>query len=825
MPKRNRPLIYFLLSLGFLTAVVFGIALGLALSSNRNIQSLENLQEHKPALPTRILDRNGRLITQFFSDQKREIVSIDEMPDHLIEAILTREDQYFYDHNGFRIQYIVSAAKDIILGRSFRGGSTITQQVAGLLYSDRTEITIRRKLEELWWALQLERQLTKNEILERYLNLIYLGHNTNGVEAASQFYFRHSIRDITLAEAAMLVVQTTSPGLNSPINHPNRAKKIQREILDQMVELGYVTFDDADFSFAEYWDSYDYTRSSATSAWFEREDKARYFSEYIRQQLEDLLLGSVNIYEEGLIVHTTLDLDRQAIADKVMDKWIKWVNDQHQNQADTRLGLADTTFLPFVDLLSLAFNIEGIRFAGSKQQSNARGQFLKEINPVMDVLSSIFGLPGIKYTTRVAYNREFQLSKKTQVEGALISIDSKSGHIYAMVGGRRFEATNQFNRAVQSKVQPGSAFKPLYYSAAIGSGLVTPATMIVDAPVVFWNDDGTQYTPLNYKGEWKGRVLLRYALSHSMNVPSLKVLDKIGFDAAITRASRMLGITDPERIEKTFPRKYPLGLGIIAVSPLQMARAFATFPNEGRAVEPLSIRYIEDRNGRLVLEPEKELRTRQARAGEALQIMSPQNAYIMVNLLETTVKSGTLYWATRNSVGGFDRPIAGKTGTTQNWSDAWTVGFTPQMTTAVWFGFDKRALSLGVNLTGATVGGPAWSEYMKEAHQGLPVEEFTRPNTGLIEVTVCAISGQLPTKYCNEGTIGEIFISGTEPREFCEIHPYQAAREEVLKNNIKNSILLGNTELDPQPLLDLFLDDFELPPGEQSGGSTNPLLD
>jgi penicillin-binding protein 1A len=412
------------------------------------------------------------------------------------------------------------------------------------------------------------------------------------------------------------------------------------------------------------------------------------------------------------------------------------------------------------------------------------------------------------------------------VEGALISIDTRTGHILTMVGGRKFESTNQFNRAVQAKVQPGAAFKPLYYSAAISSHKMTPATMIVDAPVVFWNDDNTPYIPLNFKGEWKGRVLLRQALAHSMNVPSLKVLDAIGFDAAISRASALLGIDDPGEIESIFPRKYPLGLGVITVSPLQMARAFATFGNQGRAVEPIAIRYVEDRNGKIILEPEKELRAAQMRNARTQQILSPQEAYVMVNLLESVVSSGTLSGASQ-WVGGFDRPIAGKTGTTQNWSDAWTVGFTPQITTAIWFGFDERGYSLGVNQTGATSAGPAWAEYMAEVHKGLPVVDFTRPASGLTEVTVCARSGQLPTKYCNEGTIREIFLAGTEPREFCDLHKFESERNDEIRQTIKDALLFGeplSEEATTPDLGDIFTAPEESPQSPPDT-MTNPLLD
>ena len=822
MPEKRRLVTLILLGAGFLIAVVLGITLGLTLGATRNIQQTGSLQEHKPALPTQILDRNGELVTEFFSEEKRELVSIDQVPRHLIDALLTREDRDFYKHRGFRLWYIIRAALDIVTGRSFRGGSTLTQQLAGYLYADRTDISIKRKLVELWWALQLERNLTKNEILEQYLNTMYFGHNTYGVETASQFYFKHSARDLTVAESAMLVIQLASPGRYSPINHPNRAKKLQEEILAQMVSLGYTTGEEAERSFQDYWTGYDYTRSNLTSAWFEREDQAPYFSEYVRQRLEEQLLGSMDLYKEGLIVHTTLDLGLQRTADQVMEKWIQVVNNQHQIQAASRLSVADATFLPIVDLLSLSFNIEGIRFAGSKQRSRGLTQFLDSVNPVMDLSASLFGLEGVKLASQEAYAKFSLRSKKTKVEGALVAIESTTGRVLAMVGGRRFESTNQFNRAVQSKVQPGSAFKPLYYSAAISSRKLTAASMIVDAPVVFWNDDNTPYIPLNFKGEWKGRVLLRDALQHSMNVPSLRVLDTIGFDAAIERSSRMLGITDPAEIELVFPRKYPLGLGIITVSPLEMAQAFATFPNQGRAVDPVAILFVEDRNGRILLEPEKELRAAQLRAGRAQQIMPPQDAYVMTSLLQGVVSSGTLRGAAE-WVGGFGRPIAGKTGTTQNWSDAWTVGFTPQVTTAIWFGFDERGYSLGINQTGATSAGPAWAEFMKSAHQDLPVAEFGRPATGLIDVGVCAKSGKLPTRYCNEGIIKEIFLSGTEPREFCDLHQFEQERNEGLKQTIKNSLLLGG-ELSggsgPPDILDM-LDLDETP----SSGSGNPLLD
>ena len=802
-------------------------------AGTRNIRSLDVYERDKPALPTQILDRHGRIITQFFRDQKRDIIRYEELPPHLIQALLTREDRHFFEHRGFRIPDTIRAAWNMVSGRFWSGGSTITQQLAGSIYADRSEITIRRKLVELWWAIQLERWLTKNEILERYLNLVYFGEGTYGVEASSQFYFKHSARDITLAEAAMLVIQLNRPGGNSPINHPNRARILQREILNQMVGRGLATAEEADLSFKQYWDNYDFTRSNRSTAFLEREDAAPYFSEYVRGRLDELMLGSMDVYQDGLIVRTTLDLDYQLAAQQTLSRHLERVNEMRSNSAQRRRAVADTTFLPIVDLLSLTFEMDDVRVAGIRERNKGTDRFVRELAPALDVLGMMLDDRDLRAISTAAYGLGEKDARRTQVEGALITLDARSGHILAMVGGSEFATGNQFNRATQAKVQPGSAFKPLYYSAAISSGRFTPATMITDAPAVFVNDDGSPYIPLNYKGEWTGRVLLRTALARSMNVPSLKVLEAIGFDAAIERASRMLGIETPAEIEATFPRKYPLGLGVIAVSPLQMARAYATFANHGQSVAPLAIQYVMDRNGRMVLEVEKEVRARQGANQQERQIMTPQVAYVMTDLLQSTVQWGTLRWAS-GTVGGFQTDTAGKTGTTQNWSDAWTVGFTPRQATALWMGFDERGETLGLNLTGATATGPAWAEYMKAVEPGQPLR-FVRPATGLIEVTVNARSGLLPAGAQGESIIQEIFLSGTDPKERDGLLAYEADRRGEIVDNLR----LAMRRVDTGPPLGLV--PAPLAPGDAApplvpGGAgtaagrtpprgANPLLD
>jgi penicillin-binding protein 1A len=626
--------------------------------------------------------------------------------------------------------------------------------------------------------LQIERRYTKNEILEIYLNYMYMGPGTYGVEAASKYFFGHSAREISLAEAAVLVIQLSSPVRYNPLDNPNVAMERQRVVLDRMIEFGYATEEEAEESYNEYWGNYDYTRAS-TAAYFHREDKAPWFSEYVRRELDSMMYGTMDYYRDGYIVHTTLDLRHQEAAEKYMAEGIIKANRDYARSRGRSNLQAERTYIPIVNLLTLAFNLDGIHTTSSAQnEQKAFSRYTKTINPIVDMAALAFGIPDLKIATNASFANLRLNTEQNVVEGALISIENSTGYITAIVGGSKYDESNQLIRATQANVQPGSSFKPLYYSAAIDSRKMTATSLIYDVPIVFYNEDGTPYIPLNFRGEWKGSVLLYDALSHSMNVPSLKVLDTIGFDAAIDRAAALLGITSPTQIRNTFPRVYPLGLGIIAISPIKMARAFAVFGNEGRDVTPMAIRSVEDRNGRMVIDNEKEIRLQQRRAGNA-QLISRENAYVMTKILEKTVEQGTLAhgagWGAKftfrdENNKSFKMPVAGKTGTTQNWSDAWAVGYSPYYTTAIWFGFDKPGNSLGVELTGATLSGPIWGDYMREIHQGLPRKDFARPATGIIDVTVCAKSGLLRNSACNEGDVTLPFLTGTQPTHYCTIH-------------------------------------------------------
>jgi penicillin-binding protein 1A len=546
-----------------------------------------------------------------------------------------------------------------------------------------------------------------------------------------------------------------------------------------MIELGYATEEEAGASFDDYWDNYDYTRASV-AAYYNREDAAPWFSEYVRRELDTMMYGTMDYYRDGFTVHTTLNLKHQEAAAKFMEQGLERANREYLRSSSTSNVQAINTYIPIVDLLSLYFDIDEIHATGeSQKEQQALSRYTKVINPIVDMAALAFGIQDLKVITNTAYGDLKTSTEQNVVEGALISIENETGYITAIIGGSKYDESNQLIRATQGNIQPGSSFKPLYYSAAIDSRKLNPTSLIHDVPIVFHNEDGTPYIPLNFRGEWKGSVLLYDALAQSMNVPSLRVLDTIGFDAAINRAAALLDITDPDEIRRTFPRVYPLGLGIISASPLKMARAFSVFANQGRAVTPIAIRSVEDRNGRVVLDPERELRLQQRRQGEDIQVISPQNAYVMTSMLKKTVEMGTLYnpsgWGSKftfKDANGknFRMPMAGKTGTPQNWSDAWTVGFSSYYTTAIWFGFDKPGNSLGVNLTGSTLAGPVWADYMREIHQGLGYKDFARPANGVIDVTVCAKSGLLKTSACNEGEVTLPFLEGTQPSEYCNLH-------------------------------------------------------
>lgn len=790
------------LSLLFISSVSMGAFLGWALSETKNIENSEYISEFDTALPTKLLDINGEVITEFASDEKREIISYQQLPQHLIDALITREDRIFFSHKGFSVKAVMRAVFGKLTGKSLGGGSTLTQQIAGTLYCDRTDMSYTRKIKELWWAIQMERRYSKNEILELYLNKIYFGGGTYGVNAASKYYFGHGATEISPAEAAILVIQLSNPAFYNPFDHPNRAMDRQKDVLSSMVSNGYITQAQADQSFDNYWDSFDFTRTS-TSAYMMRDDKAPWFSEYVRRELGNMIYGSDDIYTSGFTVNTTLNLQHQQIAQSVMEHYIEVANTRYKNEHSSKSDIAFNTYVPLTEMLSLLFDIPSLKMSEKRAEQVANSTFISQINPVLDVISLVTGQDKLKVNV---INRATAIAKqedeKTTIEGTMIALNHENGYIDALVGGSKFDSDNQFIRATQAKVQPGSTFKPLYYSAAIDSRKYTPTTQISDTPVVFHTADGKPYIPLNFKGEWEGDVSLWRALTRSMNVPSLKILDGIGFEAAIDRAVALLGIPKNEIASRAFVPGYPIGLGVCSVRPVEMARAYAIFANGGKAITPMAIRTVEDKNGNVILNPELDIRKEQAAKGEKIQVISPQTAFVMTKLLEQTVNNGGTLAAQAwhfnyrdENKNRYTMPAAGKTGTTQNWADAWTCGFTPYYSAAFWFGFDKPGQSLGLNITGATLAGYAWGEYFDKIHENLPLKDWNKPLEGVIECTVCSESGQILTEACGDHKTTQWYLKGTEPTEMCPIHSSTSSSTMAI-NRLEREMMKTGLKLD-----------------------------
>lgn len=740
-------------------SIILGCTLGFMYFSLKNLTGIKQLEDYRPSIPTKLFDIKGRAISEYFTEQ-RKIISIKKVPQHYIKALIAVEDQSFYSHKGINFQGIFRAfVVNILSGYIKEGGSTLTQQLAKTLFTSRKR-SYFRKIKEVWLALQLEKIYTKEEILEFYLNEMYFGHGAYGIEAASRLYFNKSVQKMTLAEAALLAGLPAAPNKYSPMRNPKRSMARHWKVFKNLISQNIVKKKEAEETYYEFWEDYQSKIISPhISLWKTRLDKAPYFTEYIRQKIENEF-GSTTIYEEGLKVYTTLNLDHQKAAQETLWQKLKIQNDLYYNSINTVKQYFDRNFTDLLSLFGLLIDYKKINQLSNLKEINRFNYiFKKNIVNNLDALSLLFGMDDVQ---RFIYNYRVKTTKKLKgrkVEGAIIAIHPQTGRITAMVGGSGFSSENQINRAVQSRRQVGSAFKPFVYMTALDTGQYTPASTFIDEPILYIDRKGKEWIPNNYSGNYYGLVTLRKALKKSINIISIKLADDIGIEEIHKLSSRLLHIYDYKEQRKYLPNDLSLALGTASATPLQMANAFAVLANNGRDVIPHSIRYIKNRNNNLIKNYENKI-FRKYKA----HILTKQITFLITQMLKSTIKSGGTAWgaAIENN---FFMDAAGKTGTTDNWKDTWFVGYTPKLATAVWVGFDDPSISLGLGQDGGHVAAPVWMKFMKQAQKGYYPGKFKEPE-GIEKVTICMDSGKFPSSYCKN--IGEeYFLKGTGPTETC----------------------------------------------------------
>ena len=680
--------------------------LSIILILSRDLPSLEQLENYDPDLVTRIYSADGKVLNELFV-QKRVFIELDKIPEHMQYAVVSSEDRRFFDHWGLSMRSIARAVMINTLSLSYRQGfSTLTQQLARNLYkSVGFEDSILRKVKEMITAIQIERTYTKDEILEMYLNTVHFGHGTYGVEAATKRFFGKESKYLTIDESALLVGLLPAPASYSPIHHPERAIRRRNTVLRLMRDQGYIGKGEHEENRA---------RTLETVLEVPKRGTAPYFTEYVRRVLEkqDTALG-INIYRDGLKIYTTLDSRLQTIAEDAVLKTVK--DDQerlNKRLYKNREEFEDLAYLTIYEEDSIKMMLAG------------EGQLYKD------------------------------LRDKLLVQSAFVALDPNTGGILAMVGGRP-DYHDQYNRAVQAKRQPGSVFKPFVYTTALDNGY--PVTeQLLNQPVVLniQNMDGTwvKWKPQNYDGSTGGLTTFREGLRKSMNLISVRMVQQdIAPADQVKQTAKRMGInTDIRAVDA-------IALGTSEVFPIEMVSAYSALSNMGVYSKPFAITKIEDRYGNIIKEyyPDRK------------EVLSEETAYLMTSLMQTVMDRGTggsARWKYK-----FNRPAAGKTGTTQGWSDAWFVGFTPQIAAGCWFGVDDFKVPLGPGQDGSRAALPAWARFMKAAHDtlGLPVEKFAKPS-GIEDSEICSVTKKLPLPACPVES--EIFKSGTEPTQKCKVH-------------------------------------------------------
>ncbi|MBP7739040.1 MAG: PBP1A family penicillin-binding protein [Spirochaetes bacterium] len=748
-------------------ALVAGIAAGVILAFGIilaiDFSRVKSLATFQPSATTKIYDRNGVLVSELFT-QKRDVVPLKKIPKDLANAFIAIEDNEYYEHWGVNPKGIVRAfLVNIFSGRIRQGGSTITQQLAKVLMTSQ-ERSYYRKIKEALIAVMMEATYSKDEILSLYLNQIFLGHGSYGVEAAARLYYDKHVWQLNLAECALLASLASAPNQFSPIRHPKRSMQRQKIVLAKMVETGAISVRQAEQAYLDFWPDYlDYLSglSPSMTAMSSRTNKAPWFTEYVRRELVKRY-GAEMVYEKGLQVYTTMDLKKQVAAQETLKKSL-----DRQSVTSAKLAFRKEDYIvenysDMIELFSVLFDMPSFKKKGSRQREKINGFIRDEIVEELDALNFLVGMDSVsKFLEK--YKETYLEDKNLQrVEGCVISIDHRNGFIEAIVGGSEFTSINQLNRAMQAKRQPGSSIKPLIYAAAIESGEFTPATTVLDSPVVFLDNEGGDWIPENYEGDYSGFVRLRKALALSVNVVSIRISQQLGIEYIMKYLAKLLKFDRTEAKER-IQRNFSIALGSMEVSPFELTRAYSIIANGGRDVIPFAIRYVKDREGNILENREEEVQKLLAdeeKDGD-IQIIKPETAQVLISMMQSVITSGT------GGAASPGRPAGGKTGTTNSWKDAWFVGFTPQVTTGVWVGYDKMGLSLGIGQAGGAVAAPIWGDYMREALKDEPVLDF--PQFASLQThEVCDKSGLLPSSDCHD-TVEEIFVPGTVPEKTCNV--------------------------------------------------------
>lgn len=782
----------------FAIAVSFLFGVGFYFYITKDLPTLTSITDYRPDIITKVYSDNGTLIGEF-ATERREIIPISKAPKLLIQAFVAAEDDRFFEHEGLDFISILRAfIKNVRAGGVVQGGSTITQQVAkSLLTSDRT---LERKIKEAILAYRIESNLTKNEILFLYLNQIYLGYGAYGVQAASHNYYKKDVNEMNLSEMAILAGLPQAPSKYSPSSNPKKARERRDYVLNRMVDEGYINIVEA-------------TDAMNTPVEVEQLNDVNmkvspYFTEHIRRYLESKF-GADTLYKEGLEVYTTVKLEMQKAAQKALKRGLIAL-DKRQGYRGPLRSVSELE----IDALLEEFDkqiekdpidkqkvYQGVvvdiksneKYAEVKLGKETAGRislkrmkWARKPDPEVDHYDVRIKDPAeilsigdvIEVRASGAIDKDgflnLYLHQEPLVQGAIIAITPKNGFVRAMVGGFDFE-TSKFNRAVQSRRQPGSAFKPIIYSSAIDKGY-TSATIIMDSPVIYKGDEDTfTWKPKNYDDKFHGPTTLRKALTKSRNVVTIKIAQDIGLDYLMDYTRRM-------GIKSRLTKDLSLSLGSSGMSLLEITSAYGIFAAGGQKNEPVFITKILDRDGNILeelsqeeklssliipqiakeqtlLQSEEELLEE---IPEALQnlpegyAITPQTAYIMTNILEGVVQHGTGW---RAKVLG--RPVAGKTGTTNDQYDAWFIGFTPDIVAGTWVGFDQEN-PLGKNETGSRVAAPIFVDFMKDIYKDKPVEAFPVPDK--IEFAkIDKKSGLLAAPNQTKDVIFECFKEGTAP--------------------------------------------------------------